>query len=224
MVIRTVYSLALYCSRCGKIHVHDVSAFTVKNAQSRELVCSCGQVQATITGVGHGQYLLKIPCVVCEVNHIICLDSKQLWRKHIDKMQVQKIYCPNETVELGFMGEREAVEQMIAGNQREFERLLREKTDDDIDSYDSYDENIENPQILFDVLNKIHDIAEKGHIYCLCGSVDIEAVVLPDCIELQCQHCGGRQAISAATDKDLQQAEQLELIELIPSKCSRHNQ
>lgn len=224
MVIRTVFSLALYCSRCGRIHTHDISSFAVKKAQSRDLFCNCGQVQATITGVCHSQYLLRIPCVVCEISHIICLDSKQIGRKYTGKDSVHKIYCPSENVELGFMGEREELEAIIAGHKQEFERMLRENSYDGLDSVDGYDENIENPQILFEILNKIHDIAEKGHIYCLCGSSEIEAIVLPDCIELQCQHCNGRQAVPAATEKDLLQAEELEVIELIPSKRSRHNQ
>lgn len=208
MVINTISTLALYCSRCSKIQMHDVSRFDMKNAVGRELICSCGHLQATINGARHDQYLLDVPCVVCETKHIVCVDIKDFWGG-----QVNKIYCSVANLELGFGGKREAIEQTIAEHQREFDSIAREVAHDDY---------IENPQIMFEVLNKIHDIAERGQIYCRCGGGMVEADVQPDYIELVCNHCDGRRIIAAKSEADLLKIESLTTIELGPGRRSRH--
>ncbi|MDR3589690.1 MAG: hypothetical protein P4N41_08535 [Negativicutes bacterium] len=208
MIINTISTLALYCSRCGKIQMHDVSRFDLKNAVGRELACTCSQKQAVITGTGHGQYLLDVPCIVCETNHIICVDIKDFWRG-----KVNKIYCPMANLELGFSGNRRAIEQTIAEHQREFDSIAREVAHDDY---------IENPQIMFEVLNKIHDIAESGGVCCHCGGGLIEADVQPAFVELVCMHCDGRRVIPAKTEADLLQLHDLVTIELGPGRRSRH--
>lgn len=208
MVINTISTLALYCSGCGKIQMHDISRFDLKNTVGRELPCSCGRHQATITGVGHGQYLLDVPCVVCETNHIICVDIKEFWRG-----RVNKIYCAAANLELGFSGNRSAIEQTIAEHQREFDSMAREVAHDDY---------IENPQVMFEVLNKIHDIAERGGVYCHCGGGMIEADVQPAYVELVCSNCNGRRMIAAKSEADLVQVKSLATIEIGPGRRSRH--
>lgn len=222
MVIHTACTLALFCPACGKIQMHDISPFIIKKSERRDMLCSCGQVQAVITGVSHNQYLLNVPCVVCETNHMICLDSRKAFRKQPHD-PIQKLYCPSQHMELGFIGERAQVEQVITDHNQEFERMTREHSYTDFDGYEDYEEQIENPQVMFEVLNKIHDIAEKGRIYCQCGQNDIEAVVLPDCIELECRSCGSRQVIAAANEKDRMQAEKMEAIELSTPRYTHHN-
>ncbi len=223
MIIVAVATLALYCPRCGKIQTHDISRFDQNKAGSRALLCSCGQVQATISGARHRQYLLNIPCIVCQTNHIICLDSRSFFPVGTDDTalsnKVEKIYCPEENIELGFVGDRPVIQQTIAEHKQEFDRLVQE----DEFEYDDcgYDEYVENPQVMFEILNKVHDIAEKGGVFCRCGSLSIEAEVLPECIELKCRQCGSRQIIPAQSDQDLTQAELLETIELVPVRWSR---
>jgi len=208
MVISTLSTLALYCSRCGKIQMHNLSRFDWKKDVGRQLTCSCGQCQATVTGTGHNQYLLDVPCVVCETNHIICVDIKDFWRG-----KVNKIYCPIANLELGFSGDRLAIEHTIAEHQREIDSVSREVASDDY---------IENPQIMFEVLNKIHDIAEKGGVYCHCGGGVIEVDVQSGFVELVCTHCDGRKVIKANTEDDLQQVASLVTIELGPGRCFHH--
>jgi hypothetical protein len=211
MVINTVSTLALYCSRCGKIHMHNISRFNLKSIGNRNLVCSCGQIQATVTSIGERQCLLDIPCVLCQTNHVICLDSKRLWHAELDK-----IYCVQENFELGFVGAREVIEETVTKYKVEFERLA---SDMDIDEYDDY---IENPQVMLEALNKVHDMAAKGGVHCRCGSSAIGTEVLPDGIELECAQCGGQLVIQAQNEQDLTYIERLEDIEIISPRRSRH--
>lgn len=209
MVINTVSTLALYCSRCGKIHMHNISRFNLKNTGRRNLLCSCGQIQATITSSGERQCLLDIPCVLCQTNHVICLDSKRLWHADMDK-----IYCVQEKFELGFIGARRVITETVNKYKVEFEKLAA-----DMDEYDDY---IQNPQVMLETLNKIHDMAEKGGLHCRCGSSAIGAEVLPDGIELECAQCGGLLVIPAQSEQDLTYIQALEDIEIISLRRSRH--
>jgi hypothetical protein len=206
MLVNTVSTLALYCSHCGKIEMHDLSRFTLRSSVGRELTCSCGQRLATVAGVGHDQYLLDIPCVVCETNHIVCVNLRDFWQG-----RVNKIYCSAANLELGFSGGRQAIEQAIADQQREFASIVRDMANDDY---------VDNSQVMFEVLNRVHDIAEHGGVYCRCGGNIIEADVQHDSIELVCAHCGGRRAIAAKTEEDLMAVKALTTIELSPGRRS----
>lgn len=204
MLISTVSTVALYCSRCGKIEMHDMSRFALKGAVGRELCCACGQRQATVSGVGHGQYLLDVPCVLCETNHIVCVDVKDF-----RPGRVSKVYCPAANLELGFSGDRQAIEQAVADQQREFDSIVREM---------AFEDNVANPQLMFEILNRVHDIAEHGGVYCRCGGKVIEADVQPDYIELVCVHCEGRMIIAARTEADLAALNNCATIELGPGR------
>lgn len=210
-MVNTVSTLALYCSRCGKIHMHNISRFELKNTGGRKLLCSCSQLQATITSVGERQCLLTIPCVLCQTNHVICLDSKRLWHADMDK-----IYCVQENFELGFIGAKQVILETVTKYKVEFEKLASDMA---IDEYDDY---VENPQVMLETLNKIHDMAEKGGLHCRCGSSAIGAEVLPEGIELECAQCGGQLTIPAQNEQDLTYIEALEDIEIISPKRSRH--
>ena len=189
--------------------MHNISRFNLKNTGRRNLLCSCGQIQATITSSGERQCLLDIPCVLCQTNHVICLDSKRLWHADMDK-----IYCVQEKFELGFIGEREVIAETVNKYKVEFEKLAA-----DMGEYDDY---IQNPQVMLQALNKIHDMAEKGELHCRCGSSAIGAEVLPGAIELECAQCGGLLVIPAQSEQDLMLMQSLEDIEIISLRRSRH--
>lgn len=221
MVISAVATFALYCPRCGKLQLHDVSRFNLKMAESHVLRCSCGQVQATITSARHHQYILSIPCVSCNTNHVVCLDSRRFLGSEEHQKTLSKIYCPVENLELGFAGNRNSIEFFMNEHRQEVERLAREMYKNE---YSEYDESIENPQIMLEVLNRVHDIAETGQVHCRCGSSAIEAMIMPECIELYCRSCGAQMAIPAVCEQDLEKVQRQATIELIPSCYSKRKQ
>lgn len=169
MVIETVFTLALYCPCCGKTKDHEISWFDFKNKESRKLICSCGQIQAEVKSIIRGQCLLYIPCPVCQTRHVICINSKNI--------KLKRLYCYKENLELGFVGSPSEVAHTIAQHKHGLQML-------------EADTDIKNPQIIVGMLNRLHDIAENGRLYCECGSFDIEANLLDDGIELFCLKCG----------------------------------
>ena len=208
MVIRTEASLALYCPHCGKLYMHHFTRFNLPGAVGRELLCSCGQVQATIASVNRRQYLLNTPCVLCGTSHKVFIDARRFWRSEADKL-----YCPEENVELGLFGDRRIIEETFAKHKHEFDRLLEE-------DYDG--ENIDNPQVMFEIFNRVYDLAEQGKIICRCGRQAIDAEMFSDTIELHCRQCGSRQIVPAGTEDHLTEVKSWRRIHLIPILRTGH--
>jgi hypothetical protein len=142
---------------------------------------------------------------------MICIDRKRLWHAEMDK-----IYCVQENFELGFVGAKEVILETVNKYKVEFEKLASDMDHDECDDY------IQNPQVMLQALNRIHDMAEKDRVHCRCGSSAIGAQVLPDRIELECAQCGGQFFIQAKSDQDLTYIEGLEDLEIISPRRSRH--
>lgn len=184
--------------------MHDIYHFSIKRTVL-ELKCSCGHVQAGLVRTSAGQFILSIPCVVCQSTHSVFFSSRKLLHTQVDK-----VYCNKDNFELGYFGSRAAVEKTLADQKQECVSLIRETDKDESD------EPIERQHIVLGILNKIHDIAEQGGVYCRCGSDAVEADLLPDCIMLECMHCGAYYTIAAQTEHDLQCAQSMNSIELAP--------
>lgn len=202
VLVHAHWSVALYCQRCGKIHIHDISYFE-KHHHKLALRCSCNHQQAILIRTASRQFKLEIPCVVCNSVHVEKFSAKQLL-----KMKVEKIYCGKDHFELGYIGKRKNIEEILVFNQHEFEALNPENNE----------EQMEKQQILLDVLNKLHDIAEQGGINCPCGSKAIHADILGNSVILECCHCGGYYILPAKNTVDLDKLNTLEYIELMQGR------
>lgn len=208
MLVQTTYTLALHCPYCGKIEMHNLSLFMLNNSNPLELSCSCGHVQGRILSIHRQQIVLELPCFICQTNHIIFLDSRK-----IKQTRMEKIYCLDENLELGFIGDHEVVAEAVADQQHETESLL-----DDIKSMDYGDDDIQNSVVMLEVLNKIHDIAENGGLSCRCGSKHIEVEILPDAIQLRCMNCQGWMTLPALKEQDSAQLKTMHFLEITPPK------
>lgn len=200
MLIHAKWSVALYCQRCGKIEIHDVSYF-MKQESVKTLRCSCNHPQATLIRTASKQIKLQIPCGGCNSLHEANYKTKNLL-----KLKLEKIYCSKDFFELGYIGKREEIEAILAFTKREFERIIHSE------------EQIEKQQIFLEVINKLHDIAEQGEIFCPCESKAIKANLLGDSVILECLHCGSYCMISAKDEDDLEKVRDLEYIELVQGR------
>lgn len=207
MLINAISTFALYCQQCGKIQMHDISHFSIKKTVL-EFKCSCGHVQARLARASTRQFILSIPCVACQSTHDILFNYKKLLQT-----KAEQVYCLKDNFELGYFGTRAAIDQILTEQKRECVSLMRETASDESDEY------IEKQHIILGILNKIHDIAEQGGIYCRCGSESVEADLLPDCILVECMHCGAYYSIAAQTEYDLQYAQTLDSVELVAPRC-----
>ncbi|MDU4961219.1 MAG: hypothetical protein E6X17_11235 [Sporomusaceae bacterium] len=206
MVLAATTTLALYCSHCGKIHLHTVCRFELHALKTAELCCSCGHVQARVAPARNGQFFLTLYCQLCRKQHVLCVSYR-----HNGAVEPRKLYCADNNLELGLAGERQLLEQTLDRHRYAVNHASQDPTGAES----------ENSQVLLDVLNKVHDIAENGGVHCSCGSSAIRARVLTACIELRCLACGAAATLAARNETDLARLADMKTIDLSRSCHSR---
>lgn len=203
MVVSTETLLAMRCPECGKLEFHNISRFGFRNAKNKEISCACGALKLTISTKNRKDYWLQIPCVVCEAKHLRSLPGKQLWSG-----EVVYLYCQETGLELGYIGPEDRVKELAPSFDEDIETLAGEP---------GGDEYFHNSEVMYEVLNRLHDIAESSALYCQCGNQRIEVDIFPDRLELHCKDCDSVNIIYAETDDDLRVIQQVETIELTRS-------
>ena len=188
MLIRNACALALYCQHCGSIHIHNVPYFS-DGRQSRLLCESCGHEKARLFWLGKGRFAVEASCVVCGTENRFVYGLSRL--RHIG---LEKIYCATDRFELGYIGRRRRIEELMRFNQSEFEALH---------PHDGKN-FIEKQRILLEALNRIHDMAKAGDIVCPCGSEELIADIQGSYIVLECERCGSFCALRAENAGDLE--------------------
>ena len=202
MVANDCWSIAIYCQRCGKMQIHELSYFQKINKKTI-LRCSCNHHQATVVRTFSEGVRVEIPCVVCDFVH-----SENFTTKALVKMKVEKIYCAKDHFELGYIGKKQKIEEILAFNKKAFALLNKENNE----------HQIEVQQVLLDVLNQLHDLAEQGKISCQCKSKCITADIIGNSVILECCHCGGYYIIPAKSLADLDDINQMKQIDLMQGR------
>jgi Zn finger protein HypA/HybF involved in hydrogenase expression len=113
------------------------------------------------------------------------------------------IYCPECNLELAYLGTEDEVNRVVGRHQQEVETLIKEMGLEDF---------FKNPFVIYDLINYIHDLAEKRKIFCQCGSHDISAGFNFDKIELICKKCGNINHINAGNYEDLERIKKMDSI------------
>lgn len=189
MLIDTSITIAYKCKTCGSFEFFNTSLFTFLYKKNCSLSCRCKKSWITIKQEGENSFLISIPCIGCGNEHTYLFT-----RRSILAGDPGAFNCPETGMQICFIGRDEAVRKKVDSLEEEFDELM------DTCGYESY---FHNTQVMFDTLNRIHDIALNGDLCCECGSTDIGLVLLSDCILLRCGKCGGNKKIPAAKNKDL---------------------
>ena len=104
--------------------------------------------------------LVSAPLVVWETKHFLEFSGKSLWSGKVTSPS-----CQETDLELGHIGPKSKVSEMTSSYEEELEALVKEF------GRDSY---FHNSKIVYEVLNCLHGIAERGGLYCQCGNYKIE--------------------------------------------------
>ncbi len=200
MLIVTGRTLALRCPLCGRLEFHKISLFDFSGQSVTRIHCRCGFEKAILYTKNRKGYYLQIPCLVCEDVHIHHFSKTELWEEPL-----QMLRCSETDQEIGYLGIESAVEAMV-----------RQKRDDVESIFNNvgFDDYFTNPQVMFEILNHLHQIAEANKLYCHCGNNQIEIDVFPEKLELRCPRCQSRQIIQAVTIEDLKMVKQAKQIAL----------
>jgi len=195
-------SLALRCPLCGRLEFHRISVFDFSGHNQVKINCKCGFNKLTISTRNYKEFSFQLSCLVCEELHLI----KYSRRDFLEKPTLV-LRCIETGQELGYIGSEAAIEKIVRQKQ------------DDLDSIFNnfgFDDYFANPQIMMEILNHMHQIAEENNLLCSCGNNQIEIDVFPEKLELHCPACQSLHIIYAETYEDLhlvKQANQILLTE-----------
>jgi len=201
MLVATDIYLAMRCPECGKLEYKQLFRFQLNGNRNYNIECSCGATKLIISTRNNRDYWLQVPCVVCETKHLRKISGKLLWSKG----EVQYLLCQETGLELGYLGPEEEVKDMSSGYEEELQALTSEFGEDDY---------FHNSEVMYEVLNCLHDIAETDALYCQCGNRNVEVDIFPDRLELHCQECDSVNIIYAENDEDLKVIKGVDSIEL----------
>jgi len=199
MLINTNTALAVRCPMCGKLDTRQLSLFDFSGAKPIQIKCQCGFTKAIIGSKRHKQYWLKVPCLLCETEHVFYYSLPEFFAP-----KVHNIYCAESDIKFGCLGPAELVEQASQNND-ELRQFIHEI---------GFDDYFENPQVMLESLNYLHDIAEEDGISCACGNIQIDIDIYADKIKLWCQNCGCSRYIMARNENDLKELKKIGKIEM----------
>lgn len=189
MIIDTSKTIAYKCSSCGAFQFINISLFEMSSKKESSFTCRCNGSSLVIAREGLNDYRIVIPCIGCGTDHIYLFG-----RKELVSGEIHVLNCPKTGMQQCFIGNDEDVRGKLDSLEKEFDELI------DTLGYDNY---FVNTQVMFDSLNIIHDIAEKGNLFCECGNNDIELLLLSDKIYLRCKKCPACKIIYASTNEHL---------------------
>jgi len=182
-------TIAYKCSFCGSYKFFNTTPFTLLYDNKYSGTCRCDKSRIYIARDGIEGYSITVPCINCGNSHVLYLNKRNLLFKDLNVF-----YCPETGMHQCFIGKDELVRKKIDSLEKELDEI--------IDAF-GYDDYFVNTRVMLDSLNRIHDIAEQGSLYCECGNNDIELALLSDKIYLKCKRCSGSKVIYAASNKDL---------------------
>lgn len=190
MYVPTSSIVAIRCPACGQLEFHALSLFDFAGANSNKIQCTCGRTLLNIGTKDRKKFWLHAECVMCETKHMLYFTRKQIWSK-----QVLELICEETGLEIGYIGPKNKVRQCVQKQDRSLAEMA-----DELGFADYFD----NPDIMYEVLDRLYQIAENGNLNCKCGNQNIEIEIFPDHLELSCDYCRSVARIMAKTDEDLQ--------------------
>ncbi|HOL10876.1 MAG TPA: hypothetical protein PLZ08_08545 [Bacillota bacterium] len=201
MLINTQRTSALRCPLCGRLEINHFSLFDFAGRKPLKISCSCGYNKLTVNTKNLKDFYLQIPCLICEEIHILKFNRDELWNKAIALLR-----CSDTGQELGYIGEHAAIMRIINKKQNDIDSIINDY---------GFDDYFVNPQVMMEVLNHLHKIAEDNRLFCQCGNEHIEIDVFPEKLELHCPLCQSIHIIYAETIEDLKIVKQANLIAMI---------
>ncbi|MGI5854439.1 MAG: hypothetical protein ACOX8I_08980 [Bacillota bacterium] len=200
MLITSERTVALRCPLCGRLNVHSFTVFDFGREHSLNFECSCGFGFLTITTTDFRDYVLQLPCLICENTHYIRIGHHELWESSI-----YQLTCPENKTVMGYIGDEKEIMTIVTEEAHDPDSIINDE---------GFSDYFKSPEIMYQVMKKLHAIADRGDLYCSCGHTDIDVEVYPDRLELHCAACHGLTIVYAENAEDLQAITEANVIEL----------
>lgn len=190
MLIATTCAVALRCPVCGKIQYGDLSLFAVAASKSLQFSCECGEPILSISTRDGKSYTLQLECLMCEGRHLWHYSRREIWSNRL-----LRLVCEDTGLEVGFIGPLGQIKKSVRQQERSLSQLA-----EDIGLADYF----ENPQVVYEILECLQQLAGSGKLTCTCGNRQIEVNLFPERVELRCSSCGAVAVLSTGSGEDLE--------------------
>ncbi len=189
MLIDKTIEIALRCHHCGRLEKTKLNIFQVRDDHLLDIKCSCGSTKARIKAKSDKYVHFEYNCFLCDEYHRRVIEKDEFWSTG----SLKHLKCLNTGLEIGYYGATHLIDEEL-NKQKEELKILADEL-----GLNDYQE----PELLLEVFNIVHDRASLSKLYCECGSDDIDVKLYSSKIELKCRECGSVLNISAETEEQL---------------------
>lgn len=200
MVINTTTILAMRCPQCGQVNFNAISLFDFSGRTRKKFSCDCGAGLILFATKDYRTFNITVGCVMCETGHTYQYTLKEIW-----SAKAVTFLCQETDLEIGFIGPREKVKELIRNQERAF---------NDLNDSAAYLEFFDNPEVMYEVLEHLQHLSKNGKLTCDCGNTNIDVEFFPERLELVCSDCGSAGVIYGETKGDILAIQQLTEIQL----------
>ena len=204
MILTTNASVAIQCPKCGELEFHALSLFNFSGQGRQNLICRCGEPLLTVTSRDHRHFNLSYNCAFCGGVHYLRVNRRAIWGK-----EALPLICSEVEASAGFIGPKQKVTQACQEREKSIGELAAEL---------GYEEEFENPEVMFRLLDHLHELAKDGALGCGCGNRHLSFELLPDRIELYCEYCEAMGVIYADDMENIRVFESMTSLDLEENK------
>lgn len=180
--------MAAICPECSEAIITPVSAFSFSGGHSVTIKCiskNCNTECVSITPKSK-KFQITLVCPFCGDHHSFTVTRDKLWSQDIITFP-----CPETGISIFFFGKSENVRKSLEESLSSIEQIFKSTLDEIYginelpDDYFEYDED----DILYDILDELHELRDSGSLSCICGSETISINPIDNTILLSCPRC-----------------------------------
>ncbi len=175
MIVKYERTAAYICPFCSNLTKKKISAFDFSGRVKAPLLCSttgCREECARIA-LKNEKYKITVECPICGDAHSFTAAPVKFWNKRLLTYK-----CPVSGIDIIFLGEEKDVDAAVAEHTVEYADILPD-----------YDDNSAESEMLYEILDCVHELRDNGKISCVCGSESISVQLINSCLVLVCDRC-----------------------------------
>lgn len=184
MLIDTNRTAAAICPECSTAVISSISAFSFSGGRAVKVLCptkGCRNECFTLLRK-NGKIKVTVSCAFCGDIHTFTADEGKIWQKDFVTFS-----CPESGIGVFFLGTRKKVNDALEGTLFRLDEIYSEVIDEL--SGDEFEEFGEDDDLLYDILDELHLMRQKGELSCVCGSEALSVSVLGGKVLISCPRC-----------------------------------
>lgn len=185
MLIDFKKSMAYICPFCSGITSKNIDIFDFSGKSAVGFQCSSTGCREDCISIRQkaSKYIVNIECPICGDSHSFSISADRFWAK-----KLMTLSCPISGIEIFFLGSKNDVEDALAEKAEDFSDFIDEEFD------------LGEEEILYGILDRIHELREKHKISCVCGNENVEFSMLGGNLALVCTRCGRTKIIETSEE------------------------